>query len=738
MIPPEILQKAIEAVTIMRTAITNFRLYPPTNAMIGQTIDRLFQMLAEILCDVNPLILAESEKMLIVAGEAPGSKYQEKPQIQAFTELLANLDIRSVSFENGLEKEELTAFLQALSQRPEEIKAEGGFQELMYRQGLLHIRIDEKIYVAKDKDQQIVASLDIKDDDIVNFLMEADPESADLQQIKEKANDPEWINGIFQTGMKHLKEQQGTVPNMQLSDNLVQMVRMLEKIADPSDQERIVHLVMRSVTEMDSEMISLFMSNDVQGLFGGRLLEEIVNDLDDKRFAEIADGLTGMLTVPGERGRMTAVSLDAVMKTDRGRKLESERRIQAAREKEERQKRLDLLGERLLGIMNGEESAFLDQELMAELPDLHREICLLGDGRTADLLLERLTEKLNSRNPDLHNRAAETLSRLLHNLLADGEGDKAERLAERLAGWLRSETAISAAYETICLQLKEMERTIFERNPFVENNHILDILSLIQSGRSPKEPDMMALAAEALRELASGELLEILFRELRTNEQGKRRQAAHNLRRLGVAPVERLLEMLRESDDSHERGQILQIISEIGAPSVPAVVAGMIMDESWFFLRNLVYILGRVGSENNAVDLAPLLLHENQKVKMEALKSLQRIGGKVRTETLLSVLSRADDPFKMSIVEMLGTIKAIGAVPALVNLLRSKSIMAAALKEELDVKICVALGSIGSEDALPALMEIVNSKGFFIVRSSREKVRIAADKAIAAITQRKK
>jgi HEAT repeat protein len=322
--------------------------------------------------------------------------------------------------------------------------------------------------------------------------------------------------------------------------------------------------------------------------------------------------------------------------------------------------------------------------------------------------------------------------------LPTGGGDKAERLAERLAGWLRSETAISAAYETICLQLKEMERTIFERNPFVENNHILDILSLIQSGRSPKEPDMMALAAEALRELASGELLEILFRELRTNEQGKRRQAAHNLRRLGVAPVERLLEMLRESDDSHERGQILQIISEIGAPSVPAVVAGMIMDESWFFLRNLVYILGRVGSENNAVDLAPLLLHENQKVKMEALKSLQRIGGKVRTETLLSVLSRADDPFKMSIVEMLGTIKAIGAVPALVNLLRSKSIMAAALKEELDVKICVALGSIGSEDALPALMEIVNSKGFFIVRSSREKVRIAADKAIAAITQRKK
>ena len=737
MITPEIQQKAIEAVTIMKTAITNLQLYPPTNAMISQTIDRLFQVLVGILCDVNPLIMAESEKMLIVAGEAPGSKYQARPQVQAFTELLANLDIRSISFENGLEKEELTAFLQTLSRRPEEIKAEGGLQELMRRQGLLHIRIDEIIYVAKDKNQQIVAGLDIKDDDIVNFLMGADPESANLQQIKEKANNPEWISGIFQTGMKHLKEQQGTVPNAQLSDNLVQMVRMLEKIGDPSDQERIARLVMSSFTEMDSQMVSLFLSNDIQELFGGRLLEEIVNDLDDKRFEEMVDWLTGMLAVPGERARMMAVSLDAVMKTDKGRKLENERRIQAVREKEERQKHLDLLLERLQGIINGEESAFLDPMLMAELPDLYREICAFGDGRTADLLLKRLTEKLHSRNPDIHNRTAETLSRLLGNLLADGAGDQAEHLAERLADWLRSETAISTTYETICLQLKEMERTIFARNPFVEDNHILDILSLVQSGRSPKEPDMMALAAEALRELATEELLETLFREFRTNKQGKQQQAARNLQRLGVAPVGRLLEMLRESEDSNERVRILQIISEIGAPSVPAIVAGMIRDESWFYLRNLVYILGRVGNETNAVDLAPLLLHENQKVKIEALKSLQRIGGKVRAETLLSVLSKADDTFKMSIVEMLGTIKSIGAVPALVNLLRSKSIFAASLKEDLVVKICVALGSIGSEDALPALREIADSKGFFIVRSSKGKVRIAADKAIAAITQRK-
>ena len=728
-------EKAIDAIVIMSTAINNLRLYPPTNAMINQTIDRLLQALVAILDEHAPLIIAESERILIVAGEPAGTKYQERPQIRSIIELLTNLGIRSMSFEGGLVKEDLTAFLQALSLKPEDIKMEGGLQELLYRKDILHIRIDEKIYIAKDKDQQIVASIDVKDDDIVKFLMEMDPESADLEQIKEKTKDPEWISTIFQTGMKHLKEEQGSVPNIQLSDNLVQMVRMLEKITDPDDLERIVHLVSRSVTEMDSDMISLFLSHDVRGIFGGRLFEEVIGNLDDDRFAAVADGLTDMLTAAGERGRMAGTSFDTLMNTDKGRILQSERQERAAREKEEQDKRLVFLNERVQGFLQGDENAFLDQHLITELPAISRELQILGEGRTADTLLEPLLVRLHSRNPDVRSRTAEILSQILNNHLADGRVDRAAYLTEQLTGWLRSETVFSMAYEKICLQLKELARTVLETNPFVEVNPILDILSLIQSGRSLKEPAMAVLAADALRELATAERLETLFQELHTNQQGKQKEAAHTLGRLGIAPVERLLDMLRDSDDSDERVRILQVISEIGVPSIPVITARIIMSEPWYVLRNLVYILGRVGGEAQAIDLAPLLLHENQKVQSEAMKSLQRIGGKVRAETLLSVLPKADATFKMSIVEMLGTIKAVGAVPALVALLCSKS--SASMKSDLDEKICMALANIGSEEALPALKEIASSKGFFTVSSYKEKVKLAADKAIAAITRRK-
>jgi HEAT repeat protein len=728
-------EKTIDAIVIMSTAITNLRLYPPTNAMIDQTIDRLLHALAAILEEHDPLIIAESERIFIVAGEPAGAKHQEKPQIRSIIELLTTLGIRSVSFERGLAKEDLTTLLQALNLKPEAIKMEGGLQELLCRKGLLHIRVDEKIYIAKDKDQQIVASMDVKDDDIITFLMEMDPGLADLAQIREKAKDPEWISTIFQTGMKHFKAQQGSVPNIQLSDNLVQIVCMLEKISSPADLERIIHLVSRSVMEMENDMIGLFLSHDVKKLFGGRLFEEIIGNLDEDRFAAVADGLTDTLTASGERGQTAAASFDALMNTVKGQTYESERRARAAREKEEQSKRFTLLSERIQRLLQGDEVAFLDEHLIVELPSTLRELYKLGEGHNNDILLEQLTSRLHSRNFDVRSRSAEILSRILNDNLADERSDRTGYLIDKLAGWLRSETTFSAAYERVCLQLKQLAHTVLERNPFVEVNPILDILSLIQSGRSPKEPAMVTLAADALRELASAELLETLFQELQTNGQGKQREAAHTLGRLGVVPAERLLDMLRDSNDSDERVRILQIISEIGGPSIPVITARMTMNEPWYVLRNLVYILGRVGGEAQAVGLAPLLLHENPKVQSEAMKSLQRIGGKVRAETLLSVLPKVDESFRMNIVEMLGTIKAAGAVPALVALLQAKS--SSPLKPDLDEKICIALGNIGSEGALPALREIAKSKGFFVIHSSREKAMIAAEKAIAAISRRK-
>jgi hypothetical protein len=58
---PSVLQdKSVNALIIMNAAIVNLRLYPPTNAMVARTIDRLYESFLNIFEDVDSVIFAES------------------------------------------------------------------------------------------------------------------------------------------------------------------------------------------------------------------------------------------------------------------------------------------------------------------------------------------------------------------------------------------------------------------------------------------------------------------------------------------------------------------------------------------------------------------------------------------------------------------------------------------------------------------------------------------------------
>jgi HEAT repeat protein len=725
----------IDAISIMNTAIINLRLYPPTNVMIDRTLDRLLLALTTILVEKDPLVLAESERTLLFDNNPVRSKNQEKAHIRALVELFVDGEIKSISFESGLEKEELTAFLQVLSRTPDEIRREGGIRELLAHREIPHIRIDEKVYLARNVTEENLTEFK---DDIVAFLMGVtDTETPEFQQLRMNAKDPGWINGVFDTWRARLKERQGVVPNAQLANDMIRMARMMEKIVDPADMDRTVHLMSRSVAEMEIDAIKTVLTQEIKGCFDGRFLEEIINTLSEDQFVAIVDDLALGSASPDRDGQRATISLTDVMNTDRGRKLAHERETRMSREEKEKEKRFGEIKGRVLGLLNGEEAAFLDRLLMADLPGFIGELHALGKGDIADRIIENVVDKLRSPDTELRFCAAESLSQALHELITDGRGDSSQPLAERLAGWLRSETTFSFAGERICRQLIEAERAILSRDPFAVSNPILDALNSIQSGKYSNDSNARALGVDAVSGLATDDLLNTLFHEFQTNEHGRRDGAAKNLGRLGIAPLQRLLDLLRESEDNDERARILQSIYEIGAPAVPAITARMKADEPWYFLRNLAYAFGRVGGEAQVADLTPLLLHENQKVQQEVIKSLQRIGGTARAAVLLSVLPKADEQLKMLIIEMLGTIRAPEAVSPLIAILRSKPAVVSSPKADIDEKICIALGNIGSEEALPALREVIKSKGFFIVRAYPEKVRVAADKAIAAISKRK-
>jgi hypothetical protein len=131
------------------------------------------------------------------------------------------------------------------------------------------------------------------------------------------------------------------------------------------------------------------------------------------------------------------------------------------------------------------------------------------------------------------------------------------------------------------------------------------------------------------------------------------------------------------------------------------------------------------------------LLHENTRVQQEALKSVYRTGGNERGPLLLSILPMTDDPFNFSVVEMLGTLKFVDAVPSLLELLKARPLLASSARMHLEEKICIALGTIGAPEAIPVLSEIRLTKGFLGIRSYPDKIKVAAAKALVSIKRKK-
>lgn len=147
-------------------------------------------------------------------------------------------------------------------------------------------------------------------------------------------------------------------------------------------------------------------------------------------------------------------------------------------------------------------------------------------------------------------------------------------------------------------------------------------------------------------------------------------------------------------------------------------------------------MIGQIGNEESARTIAPLLQHENPRLRQETLKSISRIGGSLKGKLLIAALSDADEEFKISLVEILGQSRDSDAVLPLLDLLRERPLIASATRQNLEEKICTALGFIGSPDAIPGLSEIAETKSFLGLRSYPDRVKAAAARALVILRKK--
>ncbi|HUH65920.1 MAG TPA: hypothetical protein VLZ07_05760, partial [Syntrophales bacterium] len=573
--------KAVDAVVIMNTAIINLRLYPPANPMVARSIDRLYQHLTGVLEEVDPIVLAETEKNLLISGEPLGPRHKGKAHVAIFLVLMMNWGIKSITFTRGLEKAELIPFLEIIGKKPDEQKIKKVWEQSVVDGTMTHILLNQKIYIAKDEEHQLVASLDVRDEDIVKYITAEDPSALlDPQKIKDMAQDPEWVSKIFQSGMNNIFTRAGTASSAKLSKSMFNMLFAVDDISINSDQGKISELIAGYITDMDAELIAMTLAQNIENLLGSQLFGNIVSGMEDDKFERVV-GMIGQIldrvakkadTIADPRIAYMKQAYDHMMQSERGVQLQKRIQEIKAREEEEHNRRIAELRETAGSILDNLEQGVLDERISTSFDDIVQDLFAVGETEIAEELIDRLSNELFNYDVDIRVQVIEALIKALDSLILAKRREIVSRLSGKLISWMEFETKYTPSYKALVSHLVDLVKTQIADQNFSESRPIIDTFRLILSKELPKNDEIAAAASETMKELSSDETMNILMEEFFSDKNSKRNAAGQVLVSMVDTSINRLLDILRKSEDSSERILILNLIPEMGTAAAPAVL----------------------------------------------------------------------------------------------------------------------------------------------------------------------
>ena len=193
--------------------------------------------------------------------------------------------------------------------------------------------------------------------------------------------------------------------------------------------------------------------------------------------------------------------------------------------------------------------------------------------------------------------------------------------------------------------------------------------------------------------------------------------------------IKPLIKVLGELKNSKTRRVVCDALSEIGKNSIEFFTPFM-DDRRWYLVRNITYILGRIGKEKAIPYIQKAFNHEDIRVRREAVQALGLIGGPKAVSLLAKDLTDKDARIRAMAAINLGKIGKTIGLAALLEVVRSKDFQK---KEAPEMKAFLdAIGMVGSNEALPVLQQLLERKSLFGI-GKMEGVRGGAANALATI-----
>lgn len=194
--------------------------------------------------------------------------------------------------------------------------------------------------------------------------------------------------------------------------------------------------------------------------------------------------------------------------------------------------------------------------------------------------------------------------------------------------------------------------------------------------------------------------------------------------------VPSLVELLGSVDKMKARRVLCEILIKRGTDQIDFLISKL-EDDRWFLVRNLIYVVGKIGDPKSLKAFPRLLQHKDPKIRKEVLHALDMIEGPRTHDLLIKVITDPDLSNRLFAIRILAKRKAQEALEPLMNILPSKDFEGKELQEKKE--IFDAIAKIGGDKVVPRMRRLLEVKWSLFKNARAEEMGLCAAFALQRI-----
>lgn len=241
-------------------------------------------------------------------------------------------------------------------------------------------------------------------------------------------------------------------------------------------------------------------------------------------------------------------------------------------------------------------------------------------------------------------------------------------------------------------------------------NRLMDVLRGIPAAKGAARGDMAAATDHAVREIGRRNLMVEFAAVLNRQKDVDFDALTAFLVHLGTSAAPTLCDLLGDINDMKMRRALCEALA-ITCKSNVEILIQRLDDSRWYVVRNLLYVLGRIGHQGVERALGEALSHADVRVRKEAVRALGGIDSATSRAYLNSALRDTDRSIRILVAQLVGKRVDERAAQVLWSVIESPE-FASRDAEERSL-FFVALGRSGSDAMVPRLERVLTRGGLF-------------------------